>query len=976
MNRLRLRSKIVRQTIFSVGLASLFAFFATTAQAAVSFLGVAAGDATSTSVILWTRAVDTAAPANTLLALDMTTDPAFASGITHLAGACTTDSTKDYVCKLPVSGLAPNTVYFYRFVGPSNETSNIGRVKTAPDPSASAPLHFAFSGDYDGLMRPFALASVIPSQNLDFYVNLGDVIYETASNLTVSGAHNGQPWLTSPAVTLSGSSASLNGVPIFTGFATAAQLKADYERKYRENFLPVNAAGQSSLQVLCAAQGNYTTYDNHELGNRQYINGGAPAGGSVGGAAGTDMPAGRGVDARNSGAGNPGNANDVNSSLSDFINRSVGFQTLQNVFLNYQPIADRGTVNSPSDPRTNGTKQIYFAQKWGKNAIYINADTRSYRDIRIKTADGSADDTTAPRANNPGRTYLGATQLAWLKQTLLDAQNTGTPWKFVSLSDPIDQIGPIGGALALTNLPTFGTTSYNPVNSDGGKSYLGGYRAERNDLLKFIADNHIFNVVFFATDDHQNRINELTYSPTDTENQSTYVKVPYVFSVVAGPLGATGPDFITNHTFAVAQQLANSVVAAQQAAGVEPIGLIGYPGLHDLVRDGDPTAGTSPQPVDFYSPDTFNFTVFDVSADGKQLTVSSIGMDSTAQNTGVEYANGPQARTILSFKVDAASPVQSLITGFGLNAPAQRNDFAGFAGMQFTVGANPLSVFSVGRACLSGNSQTHIVKLVSASSKTDLPGVTAQVSMLNCTQGQLVYSNLASPITLPRGSTYYLVSQEFKNRDAFYEHAGIAAKPDVSVRGSAYFNGLNWIVLDSANTSYVPPSMGYTALPAASTQAFVLDYNLNNQALRKDFTGFVGMALKVGAAPLTVASVGRVCLAGNSQTHAVKFVNAATGADVPGGTASVNMAGCTTSQFAYTNLPAPLTLQANMAYYLISQETSGKDQWYDQGTLRTTSDASATDAVFSNAAGWAKQPGLNNSYGPPNFQYLPATLPQ
>src|SRR5262249_1103401 len=97
----------------------------------------------------------------------------------------------------------------------------------APDPSTSALVHFAFSGDNDGLIRPYALASVIPSQNLDFYVNLGDVIYETASNLTTSGAHNGQPWLNSPSVVLSGPAAKLDGVPSSTGFPPQAQLKAE-----------------------------------------------------------------------------------------------------------------------------------------------------------------------------------------------------------------------------------------------------------------------------------------------------------------------------------------------------------------------------------------------------------------------------------------------------------------------------------------------------------------------------------------------------------------------------------------------------------------------------------------------------------------------------------------------------------------------------------------------------------------------------
>lgn len=410
---------------------------------AFTFLGVAAGDASDTGSTVWTRGVDANAPANTSVDLHVSTDPGFSSYSTLTVS---TDSTKDYTAKLDLTALTPATVYYYRFVEPvSAATSIVGKFKTAPSASTPASVHFAFSGDNDDLMRPYALASVIPSQNLDFYINLGDVIYENASNLTTSGAHNGAAWLNSPSVTLSNSALSLNGVPVAgTSFATQAQLFADYSKKYRENFLPVNAGGQNCLQDLYAALGNYTTWDNHELGNRKYIDGGAPAGGSVGGPAGNAMPTGRGVDARNNGSGNVGNVNDVNNSATDFMNRSTGFLTLEQVFLNYQPIANRGTITAPLDPRTDGTRQLYSAQQWGRNAIYINTDSRSYRDLRLKTANGGADETTAPRANNPARTYLGATHLAWLEQTLLNAHNAGTPWKFVSVSDPIDQLGPIG----------------------------------------------------------------------------------------------------------------------------------------------------------------------------------------------------------------------------------------------------------------------------------------------------------------------------------------------------------------------------------------------------------------------------------------------------------------------------------------------------------------------------------------------------
>jgi acid phosphatase len=671
-------------------------------EAAVSYSGVAAGDASSTEVTLWTRCVDPNAPAAVALTAQVSTSPAFG---THTDFSVSTIVTNDYTAKVTATGLSAGTRYYYRFTDGS-VTSGSGTFKTAPSPSTATAVSFAFSGDCDGLIRPYALASQVPEKNLDFFMFDGDTEYETSASIG------------SPAVTATGTLPA----PSAAG-ATYAQLYADFSRKYRQQFEPVNPGGQNCLQSFFAGQGNYTAYDNHELGNLQYINGGAPAGTNVG-----DFITGAGVDARVS-------VNDTNSGAfaTNYINRSGGFQTLQQVYMNYQPVKERGLISAPLDPRLDGTRQLYFAQPWGRNVLFINTDDRTYRDIRMKTA-GNADD-TGPRADNPNRVMLGKTQLAWLEQTLLAAEQAGTPWKFVNISDPIDQIGPIGGALNLVNAPTtadYGTlgnlssmtttanssgttftaascvglivgqpvsgtnivpgskiasinvngvnftlsatpsntvsggttltlapaaSSYAPVSSDGGKSWMGGYRAERNALLKFIADNHIRNVVFLATDDHQNRINELTYSPTgDTGNQSSYVKVPYCFEVVCGPLGATGPDLIQNHTFALAKKLADSIANAQAAANIEPIGLAGYPGLHDIVREGDATANFAPQPVDFYSPDTFNYNKFDVSADGKTLTITSYGINSTLQNGFTEYdaLNNPE-RQIFSFQIDAAS---------------------------------------------------------------------------------------------------------------------------------------------------------------------------------------------------------------------------------------------------------------------------------------------------------------------------------
>src|SRR5262249_34807388 len=234
--------------------------------------------------------------------------------------------------------------------------------------------------------------------------------------------------------------------------------------------------------------------------------------------------------------------------------------------------------------------------------------------------------------------------------TIASVTTTGTT--FTINNTPAMPI-PSGTTLSLSGA----VSTYAPVTSDGGKSWMGGYRAERNALLKFIADNKILNVVFLATDDHQNRINELLYSPTgQTGDQATYVKVPACFQIVCGPLGATGPDLISNHSFSLVQKLADSISNAQAGAGLEPIGLSGYPGLSNVTRLGDPDANKLRQPADFYSPDTFNYNVLDVSADAKTLTVTSYGINSTVQNAFLEYdpINNPE-QALFSFQISRST---------------------------------------------------------------------------------------------------------------------------------------------------------------------------------------------------------------------------------------------------------------------------------------------------------------------------------
>ena len=144
--------------------------------------------------------------------------------------------------------------------------------------------------------------------------------------------------------------------------------------------------------------------------------------------------------------------------------------------------------------------------------------------------------------------------------------------------------------------------------------------------------------------------------------------------------------------------------------------------------------------------------------------------------------------------------------------------------------------------------------------------------------------------------------------------------------------------------------------------------------VRNNLSAFVGMKFTVGLSPVLVTSLGRVFVSGNTGTHTVKLVNAATGTDIAGGSVSLNLsAGTASNGFKYAPLAAPLTLAANTAYYLVSQETNGGDQWYDSNTVvSTTAIASVNNAIQRPNNTWQAAGSTNNSFGPVNFKYIAA----
>src|SRR5215211_4104396 len=145
--------------------------------------GVASGDVTSTSAILWTR-VDRRASVK----VEVWDDPSLTGQKVFQATEPQTSSAGDFTVKIEATGLQPDTAYYYRFRH-GNEAggavSPVGTFKTAPDPGAPASVKFTFTGDSDGTknvagmpaFNDFEVLNAARLENADFFVYLGDTIY-------------------------------------------------------------------------------------------------------------------------------------------------------------------------------------------------------------------------------------------------------------------------------------------------------------------------------------------------------------------------------------------------------------------------------------------------------------------------------------------------------------------------------------------------------------------------------------------------------------------------------------------------------------------------------------------------------------------------------------------------------------------------------------------------------------------------------
>ena len=184
--------------------------------------GVAAGETTQTSSVLWTRSTTIGE-----LIFDIALDPEFNSLIGRYR-ASVIDS--QIPVKLELDSLSPDTRYFYRVTDTVGVSAG-GQFHTAASPGQRLGVRFGVAGDWRGELMPFSAIRNAKELSLDFFIKLGDTIYAD---------------VLSPALN-----------------KTQAETVGDFYSKYAEVYS--QKGGLNSWADLHATTSVWATIDDHEV---------------------------------------------------------------------------------------------------------------------------------------------------------------------------------------------------------------------------------------------------------------------------------------------------------------------------------------------------------------------------------------------------------------------------------------------------------------------------------------------------------------------------------------------------------------------------------------------------------------------------------------------------------------------------------------------------------------------------------------
>ncbi len=141
--------------------------------------GVASGDPTQNSVIIWTKITLPVSKKIALVNWEVSKDSSFKELVN--SGKLMTTEQKGYSVKIDVTGLQENTRYYYRF-SYGNTRSIIGQTQTLPQNPSQFSIAFASCSNYEwGFFNNYRL--IAEDKEVALVVHLGDYIYEYAPNV-------------------------------------------------------------------------------------------------------------------------------------------------------------------------------------------------------------------------------------------------------------------------------------------------------------------------------------------------------------------------------------------------------------------------------------------------------------------------------------------------------------------------------------------------------------------------------------------------------------------------------------------------------------------------------------------------------------------------------------------------------------------------------------------------------------------------
>jgi alkaline phosphatase D len=423
--------------------------------------GIASGDVTDHSAIIWSRVNDQPAQMN----VEYDTDANFNNPLRETTQA---NSTTDFTAYAKLEGLRPDTQYYYRvwFTGSdiennyntiSNNNSSttsdnaekveIGTFRTAPSrnmSSNSSGISFVWSADLGGQNYcrnanegGYSIFKSMQALNPDFFIANGDMIYADGAcpaegPIFLNNTNNQTiTWTNIPDDFKSLADPSVN----WNNITEVRTIFLDHW-KYNRN--------DTYFKEFLSNVSMYSQWDDHEI------------------------------------------INDFGSKWPYWNLFSIdreGYPNIvkegTNAFLYYSPLEiDKNTSNDTANVRDG---HIYRSFNWGKNLDLFIIDARSYR---------SQNHITDTPYNN--KTMLGEEQLQWLKQEL---SNSNATWKVISSDVPISI--PTG-----SNASILGRDGWANGNETNNYSYYTGFERELTDLLGFIDEQEIKNIVFITTDVH------------------------------------------------------------------------------------------------------------------------------------------------------------------------------------------------------------------------------------------------------------------------------------------------------------------------------------------------------------------------------------------------------------------------------------------------------------------------------------------